>query len=93
MKCSFVHVAEKLQKTLIVYVKNALMEKSFKHFEYDPHEARFNRLCIQYDNAKTELERCGKQYARLSERCAQIKIELNQLDEERNEHANSINRE
>ena len=74
------------------YGKNALMGKSFEHFEYDPHETRFNRLCIQYDNAKTELERCGKQYARLSERCAQIKMELNKLDEARNEHANSINR-
>ena len=72
--------------------RNSTMKNSFVDFEYDPHEAKFNRLCIQYDNVKTELERCGKQYARLSERCAQIKMELNQLDEARNEHANSINR-
>ena len=92
MKCSFVHVVEKPQKTLIVYVKNALMKNSFEHFEYDQHEARFNRLWIQYNDVKTELERCGKHYERLSERCAHIKMELNQLDEARNEHANSINR-
>jgi len=92
LKCSFAQNVENPQKTLIAYAKNALMKKSFEHFEYDPHEARFNRLCIQYDNAKTEMDRCGKQYERLSERCAQIKMELNQLDEARNEHANSINR-
>jgi hypothetical protein len=92
LKCSFVHVVEKPQKTPLAYAKNVHMKIDFEHFEYDPHEAKFNRLCIQYDNAKTELELCGKQYERLSERCAQIKMELNQLDEERNEYANSINR-
>jgi hypothetical protein len=92
MKCSFVQNVEKQQKTPIAYAKNALMKNSFEHIEYNPHVAKFNRLCIQYDNAKTELKRCGKQYERLSERCAQIKMELNQLDEARNEHANSINR-
>ena len=92
MKCSFAQNVEKLQKTPIANAKNALMKNRFKNIEYDPHEAKFNRLCIKYDDVKTELERCCKQYARLSERCAHIKMKLNKLDKERNEHANSINR-